>query len=35
MFPAPNNHLIPLLTKLVSLSLPVPSGAEKVPRDIT
>jgi hypothetical protein len=35
MFPAPNNHLIQLLTKLLSLSLPVPSGTEKVPRDIT
>jgi hypothetical protein len=35
MFPAPNDRLIPLLTKLVSLSLPVPFGTEKVPRDIT
>jgi hypothetical protein len=34
MFLAPND-LIPLLTELFSLSLPVPSGTEKVPRDIT
>jgi hypothetical protein len=32
--PAPNNSVILLLTKLVSLSLLVPSGIEKFPRDI-
>jgi hypothetical protein len=35
MFSVLNGSLIPLLTKLGSLSLPVPSSTEKIPRDIT